>query len=103
MYKSEDINYIIQRFISLVSQEYPVRNLYLFGSYAKGNAKDYSDIDIAIVSDKFEGIRFNDREKLAKYLIKTSYDLEVHPFKTEDFTTDDPFVEEIIRTGNKIV
>jgi predicted nucleotidyltransferase len=103
MYKIEDINSIIQRFISLVSQEYPVRNLYLFGSYAKGNAKDYSDIDIAIVSDKFEGIRFHDREKLAKYLINTSFDLEIHPFKTEDFTLDNPFVEEIIRTGKRIV
>lgn len=103
MYHSEDINNIIQRFLTLVSQEFPVKNIYLFGSYAKGNAHDYSDIDIAVVSDKFEGIRFNDKERLAKYIINTSYDLEVHPFKTEDFTEDNPFVKEIIRTGKKII
>ncbi|MFA5804615.1 MAG: nucleotidyltransferase domain-containing protein [Melioribacteraceae bacterium] len=103
MYQKEDVNKIIQRFISLVSQEFPVRTLYLFGSYAKGNASDCSDIDIAIVSDKFEGRRFWDREKLGKYVIKSSFDLEVHPFKTEDFTADDPFVKEILETGQKIV
>lgn len=102
MYQREDVDKIIQRFISLVSQEFPIRTLYLFGSYAKGNANDSSDIDIAIVSDKFEGRRFWDREKLGKYLIKSSFDLEVHPFKTEDFTDDNPFVKEIMETGQKI-
>jgi predicted nucleotidyltransferase len=103
MYKREDINSIINKFIALVSIEFPVKSLYLFGSYANGNARQNSDIDIAIVSDKFEGRRFWDREKLGKYVIKSSFDLEVHPYKTEDFTEDDPFVKEIIRTGQKIV
>ena len=103
MYKREDIDKIINRFISMVSNEFPVKGLYLFGSYAKGNARENSDIDIAIISDKFEGRRFWDREKLGKYIIKSSFDLEVHPYKTEDFTEDDPFVKEIIMTGQKIV
>ncbi|MCK9279929.1 MAG: nucleotidyltransferase domain-containing protein [Melioribacteraceae bacterium] len=103
MYQREDITNIINRFISLASKEFPVKSLYLFGSYARGNARDSSDIDIAFVSDKFEGKRFWDREKLGKYLIKSSYDLEVHPFRTEDFTEDDPFVKEIIKTGVRII
>lgn len=103
MYQSEDINNIIQRFVTMISEEFPVRSLYLFGSYAKGNPQEYSDIDIAVVSDNFEGKRFWDREKLGKYIIRTSCDLEVHPFRTEDFTEDDPFVKEIIKTGQKVV
>jgi len=103
MHKREDINKILQNFIAVVSVEFPIRSLYLFGSYAKNNAKDYSDIDIAVVSDKFEGSRFLDREKLGKYVIRISSDIEVHPFRTEDFTEKDPFVKEIIETGLKIV
>jgi len=103
MYQREDINNIINRFITLVTAEFPVKSVYLFGSYAKGNPHEYSDIDIAIVSDKFEGRRFWDREKLGKYVVKSSVDLEVHPYKTEDFTEDDPFVKEILQTGLKIV
>lgn len=103
MYQREDINKIIYGFAALISDEFPVKSIYLFGSYAKGNAVDGSDIDIAVVSDKFEGRRFWDREKLGKYVVKSSFDLEVHPYKTENFTEDDPFVKEIIKTGLKIV
>jgi len=105
MYQREDIINIANKFIALISTEFAVKSVYLFGSYAKGTAHDNSDsdIDIAIVSDKFEGRRFWDREKLRKYVIKSSFDLEVHPYKTDDFTEDDPFVKEILKTGLKIV
>ncbi|MFA5806015.1 MAG: nucleotidyltransferase domain-containing protein [Melioribacteraceae bacterium] len=103
MYSKSDINNIVNKFISLVSDEFPLKRVYLFGSYAKGNAKDYSDVDLAVVSDKFEGSRFFDKQKLNKYIMKTSIDLEVHPFRTEDFTEDNPFVKEILQTGLKIV
>lgn len=93
---------VISEFVSLVSDEFPLNEVYLFGSYARGNAREYSDIDLAIVSDKFEGIRFFDKKKLNKYLLKSSYDIEVHPFKTEDFTIENPFVKEILETGVKI-
>lgn len=103
MYSQSDINNIVTRFISLVSDEFPIKSVYLFGSYAKGNAGEYSDIDLAVVSDKFEGSRFFDKKKLNKYILKSSADLEVHPFKTEDFTEDNPFVKEILSTGQKLV
>jgi len=103
VYSKSDINNIVNKFISLVSDEFPLKRVYLFGSYAKGNAKDYSDVDLAVVSDKFEGSRFFDKQKLNKYIMKTSIDLEVHPFRTEDFTEDNPFVKEILQTGLKIV
>ena len=103
MYSKSDINSIVSRFVKLVSDEFPLNTVYLFGSYANGSAKEYSDVDLAIVSDKFEGSRFFDKQKLNKYILKTSIDLEIHPFKTEDFTDDNPFVKEILQTGLKIV
>ncbi len=103
MYSQSDINYIINKFIRLVSDEFPLRYVYLFGSYANGNASEYSDVDLAIVSDKFEGSRFFDKKKLNKYILQTSTDLEIHPFKTSDFIDDNPFVKEIIQTGLKII
>ena len=36
----------------------------LFGSYASGWYNELSDIDLALVSDQFEGIRFNDRNRV---------------------------------------
>lgn len=103
MYTQTDVINIVNKFIGLISDEFPLNSVYLFGSYANGNAKEYSDVDLAVVSDKFEGSRFFDKKKLNKYILKSSVDLEVHPYKTEDFTEDDPFVKEILRTGLKIV
>jgi len=80
-----------------------VRQAYIFGSYAKGQQTEWSDIDLALISDHFEGNRFYDHCKLSPYLIKADTSLEVHPFRPEDFTKDDPFVEEIIETGIRIV
>ncbi|MBZ0199364.1 MAG: nucleotidyltransferase domain-containing protein [Ignavibacteriaceae bacterium] len=102
MYSRENITKIINHFVQLVSAEFPIDSVYLFGSYANGNPGEYSDIDIAIVSPKFEGDRFNDIKKLARYIIKSSNDLEIHPIKSEDFTEDNPFANEIIKTGVKI-
>jgi uncharacterized protein len=99
MYSKENVENIINRFVESVMQDITVDQVYLFGSYANGTPDKYSDIDLAVVSKDFEGIRFFDRKKLLKYLIKINTDIEVHTFKTEDFTVDDPFVAEIIKTG----
>lgn len=103
MHSQADIKNIINKFIDLVSDEFPLTTVYLFGSYASGNALNHSDVDLAVVSDKFEGSRFFDKKKLNKYILKASIDLEIHPFRTEDFTEDNPFVKEILQTGQKIV
>ena len=102
MYSQSDLNKTISGFIEAVSSEFPLKFVYLFGSYASGTQREYSDIDLAIVSDNFEGSRFFDRKKINKYLLQTSTDLEIHPFKTEEFTADNPFVKEILETGIKI-
>jgi uncharacterized protein len=80
-----------------------IRNAILFGSYANGNYNDWSDIDIALVSDMFEGSRIKDRSKIRKITLSVSSDIEVLPYCPKDFTKDDPFVKEIIDTGIKIV
>ncbi|MDZ7289571.1 MAG: nucleotidyltransferase domain-containing protein [candidate division KSB1 bacterium] len=81
----------------------PIRQAYIFGSYATGQQTEWSDIDLALVSDRFEGNFFYDRCKLSPYVIKIDTDIETHPFRPEDFTKDNPFVEEIIETGIRIV
>jgi predicted nucleotidyltransferase len=75
----------------------------LFGSYAKGTNHEYSDIDIAVVSDDFEGNSFYDSRKLSHAMQRTSIDIETHPYRPEDFTTDNPFVREILEYGVRIV
>jgi predicted nucleotidyltransferase len=87
----------------LNADRFAIRAAFIFGSYAKGQQSEWSDIDLALVSDQFEGYRFNDRCKLSPYVVRVSSDIETHPFRPEDFTEDNPFVKEIIKTGIRIV
>jgi predicted nucleotidyltransferase len=72
----------------------------LLGSYAKG---DFGDIDIALVSDDFQGVRFLDKEKIRRLILSIDYRIDPLPYKTEDFTESNIFVKEILETGVKIV
>lgn len=103
MYSKKDLNNLINELLSSIKSEININGVYLFGSYAKGNANEYSDIDLALVSDDFEGSRFFDKKRINKYLIKTTTDFQIHPFKTKEFTEDNPFVAEILRTGVRII
>ena len=76
---------------------------YLFGSYAKGKANEWSDIDVALVSDNFSGIRFYDVEKLLSVLKKYNNFIEFHPFKTAEFNpSSNLFVKEISENSIRI-
>jgi len=73
----------------------------LFGSFAKGNNTNDSDIDLALVSDKFTDYPIEDRKKIVKANIKFSQ-IEPHTFSTRYFLKGDPFIDEIKRTGIEI-
>ena len=95
---------IIDRYLqALTENKIPIKQAFLFGSYAKGGYHEYSDIDIALVSSIFEGNRFADRNKIRKINLSVSSDLEILPYRPQDFTAEDPFVREILETGVEIV
>jgi predicted nucleotidyltransferase len=94
---------IIEQYIAALQENnVPISQAVLFGSYAQGNYQEWSDIDIALVSNIFEGNRFDDRGKIRKINLSVSSDLEVLPYRPDDFTPDDPFVKEIMKTGVRI-
>ncbi len=101
---NDSIKDIILRFISeSLKYNINIQQAILFGSYATGNNHKHSDIDLAIVSSDFEGIRYLDNRKISRAKLNVSYDLETHPFRPEDFTKDNPFVKEILKNGIRVV
>jgi predicted nucleotidyltransferase len=78
-------------------------SVYLFGSFATGTSREWSDIDVAVVSDDFSGDPYEDGLRLMRLMWDVDVRIEPHPFRPEDFTSDNPWVAEIMRTGIKIV
>ena len=79
----------------------PLSGAWMFGSQVSGHAHEYSDIDLALVSDVFTLNFLENNHKTA--LLNYKYpDVELHHFNSNTFRADDPFINEIKRTGIKI-
>ncbi len=98
---------VIQRIKKYVEKlrlnEIPISQAYLFGSYARGTFDNHSDIDIALVSSKFKGNRIDDKDLIRKITIEAGSDVDVIPFKPEDFMMDNPLAKEISSYGVRII
>lgn len=78
-----------------------IQKVIMFGSAARDQMNEWSDIDILLVSNHFSLNTFENIRKYAR--INTKYpDIETHPFPTDYFVESDPFIEEIKRTGIEI-
>ena len=87
----------------LKAENYPFSAVYLFGSRAKGEAGKWSDIDVAVVSDKLKRNRDKNRFLLWDLRMDVDTRIEPHGFTVKDFQdVNDPMVYEIKKTGIKI-
>jgi len=82
----------------------PVSKVYLFGSYAKGNATEHSDVDICFFLDSFGDKK---RVDILKELLKLTagYDeigIEPVVLPASELSNGNPFAMEIINTGIEI-
>lgn len=99
----ERIEEIAREYGRLVKEELGVKNIYLYGSYAKGTYTSDSDIDIAVVGDNFTGDPIEDTLMLMKIRRKIDNRIEPRPFKSCDFNSSNPLAKEIIDTGIMIM
>ena len=94
---------LINRYISaLKERNIKVVGSFLFGSYARGMVSEWSDIDVAILTDEFIGDSFDFRFLLMKVAREIDADIEPHPFLVQDFNEDNPVAAEILKTGRKV-
>jgi predicted nucleotidyltransferase len=80
-----------------------LRKVILYGSFAKGTQHEWSDIDVALVADEFEGLP-TDHRYFSFIGIKKPYRrIEANTYPTDYFKKGDPFIEEIKNTGIEIM
>ncbi len=89
---------IAQRYVEGVSKKFQVENAILFGSFAKGNHRPDSDIDLAIVFAKVDDL-IDVQIELMCMRDNDALLIEPHPFNASDFNRNDPMVAEILKTG----
>jgi len=96
MDKNEVIS-IVSKYKVLVSKHFDIENMILFGSYAKGNQKEDSDIDVAIVVDSIQQDFFSYAPLLWK--LRREIDDRIEPILIERSKDESGFLMEILKTG----
>jgi predicted nucleotidyltransferase len=98
------IKEILKKYIEeLEKNHYHIQQTILFGSYSKGTYDEWSDIDIALVSENFGSNDILNRRMMRKITHSVDTDLSPFTFRPEEFTLDNLFIKEIISSGIRIV
>ncbi|MBI4360040.1 MAG: nucleotidyltransferase domain-containing protein [Candidatus Jacksonbacteria bacterium] len=96
-----EIKSIVRQYVrSLEERNFPIKQAFLFGSYAKGNFKSHSDIDVCVISDRFN----NEKVRLKIWQLRHDIDIRIQPiiYHPRDFKRYDPLVHEIMTHGIRI-
>ncbi len=90
----------VSRLAELAKDNFPVKKVILFGSYAKGYAREDSDIDVAVLIDKIDGDFLSAETRL--FQLRRNIDTRIEPVLIEDTDDFSGFLEEILKTGEII-
>jgi len=88
---------ILKKYKNLLSKEMKFNKMLLFGSYASGNPREDSDIDVAIIVDKISGDFFSTLPIL--WRIRREVDDRIEPVLLEESNDYSGFVKEVIKNG----
>lgn len=87
---------LAKKYKERVAEKLPLKAVYLYGSYSKGNYTEDSDIDIAIVVEKLNDNFFEDTPLLWKLRRKISTLIEPVLLIEDE---SNPLYYDILRTG----
>ncbi len=96
MDKGEVIDKLL-RYKMLVSKHFDIDRIVLFGSYAKGNQREDSDIDVAIIVNSIDQDYFSYAPLLWK--LRREIDDRIEPILIENSHDESGFLKEVLNSG----
>ncbi|MFC2087061.1 nucleotidyltransferase domain-containing protein [Bacteroidota bacterium] len=90
----------VRQYKSLLKEHFQPEKVYLFGSYAKENYHEDSDIDVAVVVNSLEGDFFSTNPLLWK--LRRQIDDRIEPILLDSKNNKSGFLEEIQKNGIEI-
>ena len=94
---NESVIELAKKYSELVSKHLPVRQVILYGSYAKGTAAPDSDIDVAVIVEKLKDDYLDTHARLFK--LRRSIDFRIEPVLIEQGEDKSGFLKEILDKG----
>lgn len=100
--RCEELLRQVKEFAQKLRDLFPIKKIYLYGSLARGEVHEGSDIDLVIVGD------FKERffERIGKILDLADLPIEPLVYTPEEFeamkASCNPFIAEVLQTGVEI-
>jgi len=97
----KNLKKLLNAYRKMLEKKIRVKKLILFGSYAQGTPRDYSDIDVAVISPDFQGGTLEDYLLLGRAAREVTPLIEAFPYTPHDLKKRRPgdFLDEILKTG----
>jgi uncharacterized protein len=90
----------VEKFAEIVNKEFNVKKIILYGSYAKGTSTDYSDIDVAVIFDRYDGDVLKANSRL--FSIVRDIDVRIEPVLLEMQNDRSGFIDSISKYGKVV-
>jgi predicted nucleotidyltransferase len=90
----------VKKYADRVRRDFNVKKVILFGSYARGTAREDSDIDVAVVFEKIDGDYLDVITRLSR--IRRDVEHRIEPVALEELNDKSGFLKEIIKSGEII-
>ncbi|HJW86311.1 MAG TPA: nucleotidyltransferase domain-containing protein [Candidatus Brocadiaceae bacterium] len=101
VYKKNEVRIVVLKYAKELQKRITVKKIILFGSNAYGNLTKSSDIDIAVISDRFK--KMDDIARimlLSDYARRVKTDIDIDPI---GFTEDELEKSDYFEIGGEIV
>ena len=96
----EEVIKKVQTYIQLLKNHFNIEQVFLFGSYAKNNYHEDSDIDVAIVVEEVKGDYFETTPIL--WRLRREVDDRIEPILIERKHDKSGFLSEVRKSGIEI-
>jgi predicted nucleotidyltransferase len=100
-----ELENVFEDFAKRLEAGITVEAIVLYGSYARGNAYEGSDIDVAVISPDFEGVPTYLRQRtIAKHSLRRDGRISPIGYASSEYHDPPPysFLAEIVRTGKVV-
>lgn len=97
----KSVKQFAQEYVNYLEKEHhlPIKQAYLFGSYAKGKQRKWSDIDVCIISKKFKRIDPLVYLWTRRRDIDIDRGIEPYGIHPENFVDENPIAYEVKKHG----
>lgn len=99
---SDAVQRSVKQFLEVVGKERRIAAAYIYGSEARQEATEWSDIDVAVISPDFADDLFVAQLFLMKLAARVDDRIEPRAFTPESFNVNDPLASAVQNTGIRV-